>query len=149
MSLSIDDEFFMQKALQLAQKAFEEGEVPIGALVVCQNKIIGKGYNQTIKLQDATAHAEMLAITSASHYLGSRILADCTLYVTLEPCPMCAGAMYWANLGRLVFGAHDLKRGYQTIAPKSLHPKTIVKSGVLAAESTNLLTRFFQELREN
>jgi len=144
-----DDTYYMKQAITLAEQALSEGEVPIGAIVVCNHKIIGRGYNQTIALQDATAHAEMLAITSASNYLGSRILADCTLYVTLEPCPMCAGATYLANLGRLVFGTSDTKRGYQIVAPRILHPKTQLTIGILENDCRKLLTDFFQRLREN
>ncbi len=143
----LDDVYFMKKALQEAEIALQEGEVPVGALVVCNNQIIAKGHNQVETLNDATAHAEMLAITAATHYLGSKYLKDCTLYVTLEPCQMCAGAIYWAQVGRIVYGASDEKRGYQHWHCQ-VHPKTQVKGGVLAHESETLLKIFFEKMRQ-
>src|ERR1700727_1473832 len=126
-----NDEYFMRMALKEAGYAYEEDEVPVGALVICNNKIIGKGYNQTEKLKDVTAHAEMIAITAAANYLGSKFLEDCTLYVTLEPCLMCAAALKWARIDRLVYGAADAKAGYSLMQGLVLHPKTEVKKGVL------------------
>ncbi|GAB3564598.1 nucleoside deaminase [Spirosoma luteolum] len=141
------DEYFMELALALAEEAADNGEIPVGALVVSHNRIIGKGRNQTERLGDVTAHAEMLAITAATQYLGGKYLTDCTLYVTLEPCVMCAGALYWAQLGRLVIGAPDPKRGYSRITPSLLHPKTRLETGMLASASQELLTKFFKGLR--
>ena len=141
------DEYFMELALALAEEAAESGEIPVGALVVCQNRIIGKGRNQTEQLNDVTAHAEIIAITAATQALGGKYLTSCTLYVTLEPCMMCAGAIFWAQLGRLVIGANDPKRGYSRVSPSPLHPKTRVETGVLADESRTLLTNFFGRLR--
>ena len=141
------DEYFMEMALALAEDAAEVGEIPVGALVVCQNRIIGKGRNQTEQLNDVTAHAEMIAITAATQALGSKYLTNCTLYVTLEPCMMCAGAIFWAQLGRLVIGADDPKRGYSRLSPSPLHPKTRVHTGVLADDSRTLLINFFGRLR--
>jgi tRNA(adenine34) deaminase len=125
----------------------EEDEIPVGAIVVCQGKIVAKAYNQTEILTDVTAHAEMLAITSAAQTIGGKYLKDCTLYVTLEPCLMCAGALYWSQLGRLVFGASEDKRGFQAIGTKVLHPKTEVVGGILATESELLLKEFFSRKR--
>ncbi len=142
------DSFFMKEALKEAQKALEIGEVPVGAVVVCNNKIIGRGHNQTEKLTDATAHAEMLAITAAANFLGSKYLTDCTLYVTLEPCVMCAGALHWVQLGKLVFGASDVQRGYSLIPSPLLHPKTTVANGLNASESKTLINTFFKNIRE-
>lgn len=141
------DEYFMEIALGLAEEAAEAGEIPVGAVVVCRNRIIGKGRNQTEELNDVTAHAEILAITAATQYLGGKYLSDCTLYVTLEPCVMCAGALFWAQIGRLVVGAADPKRGYSRIQPPLLHPKTRLETSVLANESQELLTKFFRRLR--
>ena len=137
----------MEMALILAEEAADNGEIPVGALVVCRNRIIAKARNQTEQLSDVTAHAELMAITAAAHYLGSKYLTDCTLYVTLEPCVMCAGALFWAQLGRLVIGAPDPKRGYSRIQPPLLHPKTRLETGVLAGESKALLSKFFDRLR--
>lgn len=137
----------MEIALGLAEEAAEAGEIPVGAVVVCRNRIIGKGRNQTEELNDVTAHAEILAITAATQYLGGKYLSDCTLYVTLEPCVMCAGALFWAQIGRLVVGAADPKRGYSRIQPPLLHPKTRLETSVLANESQELLTKFFRRLR--
>ena len=142
------DEYFMREAMKEASKAFEIGEVPVGAVVVCQNKIIARAHNQTEKLTDATAHAEMLAITSAANYLGSKYLNECTLFVTLEPCVMCAGALHWVQLQKLVFGADDVQRGYSLTKSPLLHPKTDVVRGVKAQESKELLDKFFKRIRE-
>lgn len=141
------DQIYMQEAYKQAKLAFEEGEIPVGAVVICENKIIGRGYNQTQKLNDVTAHAEMLAITAASTYLGGKYLQRCTLYVTLEPCVMCAGAIFWAQIKRLVIGASDEKRGYMKIPEPILHPKTLVTSGIMKEECKALLDEFFQKLR--
>ena len=142
------DDYFMREALKEANKAFEIGEVPVGAIVVCQNKIIARAHNQTEKLTDATAHAEMLAVTSAANYLGSKYLNECTLFVTLEPCAMCAGALHWVQLQKVVFGAEDLQRGYSLVKSPLLHPKTEVVKGVKAIESKELLDKFFKRIRE-
>jgi tRNA(adenine34) deaminase len=141
------DNYFMAEALRMAQVAYEEGEIPVGAIVVIGERIIGKGYNQTERLKDVTAHAEMLAITAASEYLGGKYLQDCTLYVTLEPCVMCAGALYWSQMKRVVFGALDEKRGFSKLGTNVLHPKTQLKTGILADESQALLLKFFKGLR--
>jgi tRNA(adenine34) deaminase len=143
-----DDDHYMKEALKEAQKAFEAGEIPVGAVVVCGGKIIARAHNQTEQLNDATAHAEMLAVTSAANFLGSKYLDECTLYVTLEPCTMCAGALHWSQLQRLVFGAEDVQRGYQLVKSPLLHPRTEVKKGVRLAESKTLLDQFFKQLRE-
>lgn len=143
----LSDEFFMREAFKLATKAGEAGEIPVGAVVVCRQRIIAKGCNQTEALRDVTAHAELLALTAASEHLGAKFLKDCTLYVTLEPCPMCAGALYWAQLGRLVYGATDEKRGYTRVGGPLLHPKTNVTGGVLGDECAELVRSFFQRLR--
>ena len=137
----------MLEALKEAQAAFVAGEVPVGAVIVCQNRIIARAHNLTERLNDTTAHAEMQAYTSATHYLGGKYLNECTLYVTLEPCVMCAGAAFWTQLGRIVYGADDEKRGYRLINSTILHPKTQVTSGVLAEKSTILLRQFFKEKR--
>lgn len=121
------DDYFMREALKEARKALDLGEVPVGAVVVCQNKIIARAHNQTEQLTDSTAHAEMLAVTAASNYLGSKYLSECTLYVTLEPCVMCAGALHWVQLQQLVFGASDVQRGYSLVSSPLLHPRTVVK----------------------
>lgn len=141
------DEHFMQQAFREAEKAYELGEVPVGAVVVCQNQIIARAHNQTELLQDVTAHAEILAITAASQYLGSKYLDECTLYVTLEPCVMCAGALAWAQLDRLVYAAEDEKRGFEKIGRELLHPKTKIEFGILRDESSLLLKKFFQKMR--
>ncbi len=138
-------EYFMRLALKEASKALEEGEIPIGAVVVCEQLVIAKAHNQVERLQDVTAHAELLAITAAANYLGSKYLQDCTLYVTLEPCAMCAGATFWAQLGNLVYGASSDKTGYNRWEkPSLLHPKVNVLSGVLATECAMLLSNFFR-----
>lgn len=141
------DDYFMREALKEAQKALEIGEVPVGAIIACRNRIIARAHNQTEKLTDATAHAEMIAVTAAANYLGSKYLNECTLYVTLEPCVMCAGALHWVQLQRLVFGASDLQRGYSLIQSPLLHPKTEVAKGIAAAEAKKLIDKFFQRLR--
>ena len=142
------DEHFMKQALKEAEAAFELGEVPVGAVVVCQNQIIARAHNQTEQLNDVTAHAEVLALTAASNYLGSKYLQDCTLYVTLEPCVMWAGALQWAQLGRLVYGAPDDKRGFMAFGKKLLHPRTQVEYGVLLEECSTLMKSFFRKLRD-
>lgn len=142
------DDYFMREALREAEKALDIHEVPVGAVVVSHNRIIARAHNQTEKLTDATAHAEMIAITSAAHYLGSKYLNECTLYVTLEPCVMCAGALHWVQLGKLVFGAADVQRGYTLIEKPLLHPKTKVEKGVKAEEARKLIGQFFQRLRD-
>jgi tRNA(adenine34) deaminase len=141
------DEYFMQIALLEAEEAFEQGEIPVGAVIVLDNKIIAKAHNLTQTLNDVTAHAEMQALTAAFHHLGAKYLNDCTLYVTLEPCVMCAGALYWAQIGRIVYGASDPKRGYSLVNTNLLHPKTEVINGVLARECQVLLEEFFKERR--
>ena len=141
------DEQYMRQALMEAQYAAEEDEIPIGAVVVCQGRVIAKAHNLTERLTDVTAHAEMQAITAAASALGGKYLTDCTLYVTVEPCVMCAGAIAWAQLGRLVYGATDEKRGYRRFAPNALHPKTQVEHGVLEAECAALMQDFFRKKR--
>ena len=143
----MDDTYYMKQALAEAQKAAERGEVPVGALVVCKDRIIARAHNLTETLTDITAHAEMQAITAAASSLGGKYLNECTLYVTVEPCVMCAGAIGWAQTGRLVFGASDEKRGYQRYAPQALHPKTQVSQGVLADECARLMKEFFLNKR--
>ena len=142
-----DDTYYMKQALMEAQRAAERGEVPVGAVVVCHDRIIARSHNLTETLNDVTAHAEMQAITAAANYLGGKYLTDCALYVTVEPCVMCAGAIAWSQMGRLVFGASDEKRGYHKYAPEVLHPKTIVIQGVLADECALLMKQFFQKKR--
>lgn len=141
------DEQFMRKALYEAQRAGEEGEIPIGAVIVCNDRIISRAHNLTEKLHDVTAHAEMQAITAAADLLGGKYLSDCTLYVTVEPCVMCAGAIGWAQIGRIVYGASDEKRGYQLYAPRALHPKAVVTRGVLEAECRQMMQDFFKQKR--
>ena len=142
----LSDEHFMKKALHEAELALQKGEVPVGVVVVAHGQIIARGHNLTETLTDVTAHAEMQAITAAANYIGGKYLKDCTLYVTLEPCSMCAGALYWSQLGRLVFGASDEKRGYRAhLTP--LHPKTKVSSGVCEMESSQILQLFFKQKR--
>ena len=142
-----NDNYFMKEALKEAQKAFEKDEVPVGCVTVCDNQIIARGHNLSQRLNDATAHAEMQAITSASDFLGGKYLNECTLYVTLEPCIMCGGASYWAQLKKVVYGTKDVKRGYSQLSENILHPKTEAVSGVLATESSKLLKRFFKTKR--
>ncbi|MCR4768952.1 MAG: nucleoside deaminase [Bacteroidaceae bacterium] len=141
------DERFMKEALAEARKALAEGEVPIGAVIVADGVIIGRGHNLTETLHDVTAHAEMQAITAASEYLDGKYLTQCSLYVTVEPCVMCAGAISWSQMGRLVYGASDQKRGYTVFAPNALHPKTQVVSGVLADEASEMMKDFFKNKR--
>ena len=143
----MDDTYYMKQALVEAQKAVERGEVPVGAVVVCKDRIIARAHNLTETLTDVTAHAEMQAITAAASSLGGQYLSECTLYVTVEPCVMCAGAIGWAQTARLVFGASDEKRGYQRYAPQALHPKTQVSQGVLADECARLMKEFFLNKR--
>lgn len=138
-----EDEHYMRLALQEAQKAYKAEEIPIGAIVVCKGRIVGRGYNLTEQLNDVTAHAEMQAFTAAAQTLGGKYLKDCTLYVTIEPCVMCAGASYWTQLGRLVYGASEPKRGFSTKGTQLLHPKTVLKGGVLGEECGALMTQFF------
>jgi len=142
-----DDNYYMKQALSEAKKAREKGEIPIGAVVVCQNQIVARAGNQTETLNDVTAHAEMLAITAAASTLGGKYLTECTLYVTIEPCLMCAGALSWAQIGKVVYGAPDHKRGFHTFANNALHPKTILEKGVMEAECCELMTKFFQHKR--
>lgn len=143
----MNDEYYMKRALDQARMAFERDEIPVGAVVVCQDQIIARSYNLTETLTDVTAHAEMQAITSAANALGGKYLNQCTLYVTVEPCVMCGGAIGWAQLGRLVYGASDPKRGYTVYAPNALHPKTQVTSGVLEDECAALMKEFFKSKR--
>jgi tRNA(adenine34) deaminase len=140
------DEYFMKKALQEAEMAFEKDEIPVGAIIVIDNKVIARSHNLTEMLNDVTAHAEMQAITAAANYLGGKYLKDCTLYVTLEPCQMCAGALYWSQISKIVFGASDEHRGFEKMGTQ-LHPKTNVVRGVLANEASELMKRFFKEKR--
>ncbi|MFC3879912.1 nucleoside deaminase [Algoriphagus namhaensis] len=142
------DEYYMNEALKQAEYAFEEGEIPVGAVIVSNNRIIARAYNQTEKLNDVTAHAEMLAITSAANTLGAKYLIDCKLYVTLEPCLMCAGALFWSQISEIHFAASDPKRGFRNKQADVLHPKTKWTEGTLAAESESLLQTFFQKLRK-
>lgn len=142
-----DDAGYMKMALAEAESAFESGEVPVGAVVVCAGRVIARTHNLTETLHDVTAHAEMQAITSAADFLGGKYLNDCTMYVTVEPCVMCAGAIGWSQLGRLVYGASDDKRGYSRFAPDSLHPRTEVVSGIMEDESRELMQRFFRNRR--
>ncbi len=142
-----DDEHFMRHALREAEQAFRSDEVPVGAVIVCADRIIARAHNLTERLNDVTAHAEMQAITAAAENLGGKYLKDCTLYVTLEPCVMCAGALHWSQLGRVVFGAFDEKAGYRRIGGRLLHPKTNVTGGVLEAECADLMKAFFKKKR--
>ncbi len=141
------DIFYMKQALAEANEAYRQGEIPIGAVVVCRDRIIAKSHNLTELLHDVTAHAEMQAITAAAEHLGGKYLNDCTLYVTVEPCVMCAGALGWSQISRIVYGAPDEKRGFQRFAPQALHPRTQVESGVMADECAELIQRFFREKR--
>ena len=143
----LDDTYFMKQALMEADKAFARGEVPVGAVVVCRERIIARAHNLTETLNDVTAHAEMQAITAAADVLGGKYLNECTLYVTVEPCVMCAGAIAWAQTGKLVFGAADEKRGYRRYAPEALHPKTVVVDGVLESECPEMMKNFFRNKR--
>lgn len=141
------DEDFMRDAFREAEKAFEKDEIPVGAVIVCNNKVIARAHNLTEQLRDVTAHAEMQAFTAASDHLGSKFLEECTLYVTLEPCSMCAGAAYWTRIGRIVYGAADEKRGYTLFNENLLHPSTKVSHGIMANESADLLREFFRKKR--
>lgn len=140
----LDDSYFMRLAIKEAQVAFDKGEVPIGAIIVNQTQIIAKAHNLTETLNDVTAHAEMQAITAAANILGGKYLTGCVLYVTIEPCPMCAGALGWSQISKIIYGANDAKKGYSFIAPKSIHPKTLVKGGVLEEECKALMQNFFK-----
>ena len=142
-----DDNFYMKQALMEARAAASAGEVPVGAVVVCRDRIVARGHNLTETLNDVTAHAEMQAITAAANTLGGKYLTDCTLYVTVEPCVMCAGAIAWAQIGRLVYGAADEKRGFMKYAAGALHPKTVVVQGVMADECASLMKEFFRSKR--
>ena len=143
------DEKFMREALREAEAAASEDEVPVGAVVVWKGRIIAKGHNMTERLSDPTAHAEMIAITAATEAVGGKYLNDCTLYVTVEPCPMCAGALAWSQIGRIVYGAADPKRGFSMFSPSLMHPKTEVISGVLSHECGRMVSEFFKKKRQN
>ncbi len=145
--MTTDDERFMRMALAEAQHAFDDDEVPVGAVIACGNQVIARAHNLTETLTDCTAHAEMQAITAAASYLGGKYLPDCTLYVTVEPCLMCAGALAWGQIGRIVYGAADIKRGYHTYCPRPFHPKTKIEGGILADECAALMTSFFRRKR--
>ena len=142
-----DDKYYMKQALAEARKAFERGEVPVGAVVVCQNRVIARSHNLTETLNDVTAHAEMQAITAASDYLGGKYLTNCTLYVTVEPCVMCAGAIAWAQMRKLIYGTGDEKKGYNRLAPTALHPKTVVEKGLMEEECASIMKEFFKQRR--
>lgn len=141
------DEKYMREALDEASAAADEDEVPVGAVIVCRGRIIGRGHNMTERLHDATAHAEMIAITSATETMGGKYLNDCTLYVTVEPCPMCAAALSWAQIGRIVYGCDDPKRGFSKYTPSLLHPKTTVEKGLMQEECGRLMSEFFRKKR--
>jgi tRNA(adenine34) deaminase len=143
----LNDEYYMRQALSEARQAFDKGEVPVGAVVACRGRIIARAHNLTETLNDVTAHAEMQAITAAANILGGKYLTDCILYVTLEPCPMCAGGLLWSQIPEIVYGAKDDKRGYSIFSPSVLHPKTTVKSGVLEEECASLMKEFFKQRR--
>ena len=143
----LTDEYFMKQALAEARLGAEEGEVPVGAVVVCNNQIIARGHNQTERLNDPTAHAEMIALTAATGVLGAKYLPDCILYVTVEPCIMCAGAIGWAQVSTIVYGASDKKRGFSIYAPKAFHPKAIVKKGIMEKECADEMISFFKKKR--
>lgn len=145
--LEYDDEYFMRIALEEARYAFDEGEVPVGGVIVCGDKVIARGHNLVMRLNDPTAHVEMQLITCATDYIGSRYLQGCTLYVTLEPCVMCAGALFWSQIGRVVFGADDPKRGAARMNQRIYHPKTVVDGGVMRDECAEVLKSFFNEKR--
>jgi len=146
--MQLDDHFFMRMALIEAEKAYKLGEIPVGAIIVSNQQIIAKGHNLTERLCDVTAHAEIQAITAAANHFGAKYLPECSLYVTLEPCVMCAGAIAWAQIGELIFGSKDTKRGYQHLAPNALHPKTIVREGIMAEESSTIIKSFFKNRRK-
>lgn len=143
----LNDEYYMRQALNEARQAFDKGEVPIGAVVVCKGRIIARGHNLTETLNDVTAHAEMQAITAAANVLGGKYLTDCILYVTIEPCPMCAGGLLWSQISKVVYGAKDEKKGYSVFSPSILHPKTEVISGVMEDECASLMKEFFRQKR--
>lgn len=147
---AMNDEYFMKQALQQAHKAFDEDEVPIGAVIVLNNKIIGRGYNQVEKLNDCTAHAEIIALTSAFHFLGAKYVPEAILYVTVEPCLMCAGALYWSKIGTIIYGASDEKNGHRRVTKEvsPFHPKTIVQHGLLGEECGQLMKDFFAGKRK-
>ncbi len=145
--MKFNDEYYMRKALQEAEMAYKEGEIPVGAVIVTNDRIVAKGHNMTETLHDVTAHAEIQAITAAANTLGAKYLPDCTLYVSMEPCVMCAGAIAWAQVGTVVFGASDPKRGYQKLAPNALHPKTVVRQGVFEEEASEIVKKFFRAKR--
>lgn len=147
MIVPFNDEHYMRLALREAELAFKADEVPVGAIIVCADRVVGRGHNLTERLNDVTAHAEMQAITAAADHLGGKYLKDCTLYVTLEPCVMCAGALQWSQIGRIVFGAFDEKAGYRRLGGRALHPKTQVIGGVLEAECADLMKAFFRKKR--
>jgi tRNA(adenine34) deaminase len=147
MIVPYNDEHWMRQALREAEQAFKADEVPVGAVIIAADQIIGRGHNLTERLNDVTAHAEIQAITAAASHLGGKYLRDCTLYVTVEPCPMCAGALSWAQIGRIVFGAFDEKAGYRRIGGRMLHPKTTVMGGILEAECADLMKAFFKKKR--
>jgi tRNA(adenine34) deaminase len=142
------DDYYMEQAIKEAQKAQEAGEIPVGAVIVCQKQIIARAHNQTQILNDVTAHAEVMAITSASSYLGSKYLKDCTLYVTLEPCIMCAGALYWSQIDRVVYGASDEKRGFMRYGKELLHPSTKLEFGIKHDACAAMMTKFFEDKRK-
>ncbi len=141
------DEYFMGEAIKEAKSAEQEGEIPIGAVVVWKKRIIARSHNMTERLNDVTAHAEMLAITAATNYIGGKYLLDCALYVTIEPCPMCASALSWAQIGKIVFGAHDPKHGYSLISSSLLHPQTLITSGIRKEECAEMISEFFKKRR--
>ena len=143
----LNDEYYMRQALNEARQAFDKGEVPIGAIVVCKGRIIARGHNLTETLNDVTAHAEMQAITAAANVLGGKYLTDCILYVTIEPCPMCAGGLLWSQISKIVYGAKDEKKGYSVFSPSIVHPKTEVVSGVMEDECASLMKEFFKQKR--
>ncbi len=147
MSDFLSDEFFMKEAIKEARKARDAGEIPVGAVIVAQQKVIARGHNLTRTLCDPTAHAEMQAFTAAGNYIGSKYLNDCTLYVTMEPCVMCAGAAYWSQIGKIVYGASDAKQGYRVHDSKIIHPKTTIVSGIMEGECAALMTDFFKNKR--
>jgi tRNA(adenine34) deaminase len=145
--IKLSDEYFMRQAITEAEAALAKDEVPIGAVIVAGGSIIARAHNLTETLTDPTAHAEMQAITAATAYMGGKYLSECTIYITVEPCPMCAGALYWSRIGNIVYGCHDLKRGYSLIEYPILHPKTIVRNNVLEKECSELVTNFFRGKR--
>ncbi len=142
-----NDETYMKMALQEAEAAAEEDEVPVGAVIVCNGKVIARAHNLTETLNDVTAHAEMQAVTMATNYLGGKYLDKCSIYVTVEPCPMCAAALAWAQIGELIYGTPDKKRGYSLFSPSLLHPKTVIRGGVLETECAEIISKFFKEKR--